>query len=788
MAAPDSPVRPPEPDVIHSGFDRCAEAILVFDRNRTLACNEAATRLFGCTAAELRALSAFQLSPPNQPDGSPSGPAIVGRFAEARQDGSVRFPWRFRRPGGGDVTTLVSLSTFPFEGALAYWATVTETTAKTRAVQPDAAARPAAPSPATASAVPADDVQLDRFFTLSSDLLCVTDGQGRLLRLNAAWERTLGHAGGALDGRTFFELLHGDDVAAARVAWARLTDSGRVVSLEHRFACRDGSWRWLAWSASLDPERRRGYVIARDVTVTKRTEIELRRARDAAESGNRAKSEFLAAMSHEIRTPLNAVLGIASLMRESSEDTEQRELIDTILSSGRGLLDIVNEVLDFSKAEAGRLELAIGPVEPRLLVEDTCELLAEHAQRRGLELVVDLGDLPQRFPGDGARIRQVLTNLVGNAIKFTEHGVVEVSVRADTNGAGAGRLRLEVRDTGIGIPAADQARIFEPFKQVDSALSRRHDGTGLGLAISRRLAELMHGTIGVESRPGEGSRFWFEVPFPESVPADSTAAGEFTGRRAIVLDRCAATRAAIVRALARRGFDARDADNVAAAQTAIGRRGADGRPPLVIVERAWPVAVQAAERWRADGAVAVIELRTRLDAVSAAESRVGVAKPARAEALVAAARRALGGPAAVPAVAGAGAGAATVASAPHLLLVEDNPVNQMIAMRMLRKLGCQADLASNGREAIEAVGRQVYDVVLMDCQMPDVDGFEATRAIRAAEQAGTHQTVIAMTALAMNGDRERCLAAGMDDYLPKPVQIDTLRQVLQRWTTSSAQA
>ncbi len=628
----------------------------------------------------------------------------------------------------------------------------------------------------------------DGFFSVASDLLCLMDTHGTIARVNPAWERTVGYRTEELASKPFFKLLHKDDVATAHAEWKGLLDSGRTAAFENRVRCRDGSYRWVMWDAILDSAHDRAYAIGRDITVRKRTEIELRRTRDAAEAANRAKSEFLANMSHEIRTPLNAVLGIASLMRESALGDEQRELVETMLRSGQGLLEIVNQVLDFSKAEAGKLELSAAPVEVASLVEETCEALAELAERRGLAFAVHVDrEVPRTIQGDGGRIRQVLTNLVGNAIKFTESGEVTVHARAERDATGGGRLHLEVRDTGIGIPENEHARVFEAFNQVEGHYSRRYDGTGLGLAITRRLVELMGGTIGLESALGSGSRFWVDVPFSESTaPAREDVLAEFAGRRAIVLDHHAATRAAVCDLLSRWGFAADQADQPDTVNALLRAGRTDPRPPLLVVDRSLPGADALVAGWRTSGAAAVVELRTRTGSGATVVSPSSLTRPVRAVMLRSAVEAAVAPPAQGAAAPEPKAPAAPAPSASlRLLLVEDNPVNQLVATKMLKKLGCQADIAGNGREALEALSRGAYDLVLMDCQMPEMDGFEATRSIRAGEPEGRRQPIIAMTALAMSGDRERCLAAGMDDYLSKPVKIEALRETLQRWSPAS---
>ena len=482
----------------------------------------------------------------------------------------------------------------------------------------------------------------------------------RLVYLSPAYEKIYGRslADGPADIATTARSLHPDDRDRVLGLWARA--AREPLEIDHRIVRPDGEVRLLRMrthpvrDASGETVLVAGLVA--DVTDRRRAEEALQLACGAAEAASRAKGDFLATMSHEIRTPMNAVIGMTGLLLDTPLTAEQREYAETIRTSGDALLGIINDILDFSKIEAGKLSLEASEFDLEELVAEAMSLVREPAERRGLALSsrLEVGE-SLRLVGDAGRLRQVLLNLLANAVKFTERGSVSLRVSTTSTERGVVRLRFEVRDTGPGIPEKAQPRLFEAFMQADASMSRRYGGTGLGLAISKRIVELMGGRIGVESRPGEGSLFWFGVPL----------------------------------ALAKQ---------------------------------------------------------------ESAESRAGAAPAAQPQAPLGL----------------------------RVLVAEDNAVNQRVIVRLLEKLGCRADAVANGREAVEAAARTPYDVVLMDCQMPEMDGFEATRAIRETEGDGRRLPIVAVTANAMPGDRERCLEAGMQDYVSKPVGLDRLRDALER--------
>jgi PAS domain S-box-containing protein len=496
------------------------------------------------------------------------------------------------------------------------------------------------------------------FFSLSLDLLAIAGFDGYFKRLNPAWTRTLGWSREEMLARPFSDFIHPEDMARTTSEVTKLLSEGHVtIGFENRYRHIDGSWRVLRWTAAPVPDRGLMICAARDVTEMIETQEAMKLAKDLAEETARAKSEFLATMSHEIRTPMNGVLGMLSLLAETELSVTQTDYVKTAASSGNTLLSLINDILDLSKLESGGLELERRPFDLRLLVDESVASMAMIARNKGLRLRYQIDALlPRMVVGDSLRTRQVLLNLLGNAVKFTTTGEVLVDVAVVSQAEGKVEVCLSVKDTGIGIAPESAARLFSPFAQADSSTTRKFGGTGLGLAICRRLVASMGGTIDFESSQGQGTVF------------------------------------------------------------------------RVLVQ--WPVA--------------------GVDDV-------------------------------VPGTPGP-----TVLPMPspglRVLVVEDNLVNQKVLVAMLTKYGVACDVAIDGAKGVEAVRQNKYALVFMDCQMPEMDGYTATRLIRSEVPGGNDVPIVALTANVLSGERELCLAAGMNGYLSKPVSREDLLSVLQTFT------
>jgi len=611
------------------------------------------------------------------------------------------------------------------------------------------------------------------------------DAELRYRYINRAQEQWLGKTEAEVLGRPVREVA-GEKVFADIEPNLRLALSGQSVQIERERTDRNGHKVWHSGRHVPDVNAEGSvvglYTVFFDITERalaerklKQREQELRAAKEAAENASRAKSEFLANMSHEIRTPMNGVLGLTELLLETPLDVQQRPFVETVRNSGEALLSIINDILDFSKIEAGKLETESLDFDLYQVVEDVVQLLAPRAHAKQVELACRIDDsLPAAVRGDPYRLRQVLTNLVGNALKFTDEGEVVVEVQRGEAADGTPQLALQVRDTGIGIPAEGRERLFRPFAQADGSTTRRFGGTGLGLAISRSLVELMGGTIGVESTPGRGSTFWIRLPLVEasSLPAVPTPA-VLRGRHVLVVDDNATNRDVVLHHLRAGGVRCEAAHDGVQALGVMRRAHARGDGfDIAVVDMKMPMmdGIELTAAVRADARIAglPIVLLTSLHSPAevsrarAAGIQAYLSKPVRRQELFRALAQTLGAEAEAPAE---GEGERELRFSAHVLLAEDNGVNQVVARNMLKSMGCTFEIVANGRLALEAARSGAFDLVLMDCQMPEMDGYDATRAIREheAQSGAARLPVVALTANALVGDAEasRLLAKEM---------------------------
>ena len=644
------------------------DAVILLDPEGRIALwNPAAERIFGYVSSEILGRNLHDVLAPE-------------RFREVHRQAFARFQRTGEGAGVGQVTELAALrrngEEFPVELTLSafrlrgQWHAI--------GILRDISARKAAEE-----ALRLKSQELEDFFQSSLDLLCIADFEGHFVRMNPQWESVLGFRREELEGRLFFDLVHPEDIPATRAAMEHLKRQQPLLNFENRYRCKDGSYRWIEWRSQ--PRGNLIYAAARDVTERKRMERELREANrqleQAIERANRlaeraaaasaAKSDFLAHMSHEIRTPLNGVLGMLQLLMVTGLDEEQQRFAQAAASSAESLLALLEDILDLSRIEAGKLRLEPQDFEIWNLLESVTMVMAHGAAQKGLGLHLEVDpQLPRVLRGDPKRLRQVLTNLISNAIKFTPAGQIRISAGLESERDDEVVLRCSVKDTGIGIPEEKIGLLFQKFTQLDSSTTRNQGGAGLGLAISKQLCELMGGKIGVASKVGEGSEFWFTLSLGKAAQRGSQEVSAPAGR---------------------------------AAEPQEPGTG-EGRPTLGV-------------------------------------------------------------------------------EGMRVLVVEDNRVNREVALEMLKRLGVAAEAAENGLEALSKLTERHYELVLMDVQMPLMDGYEAARRIRAPGSGVKNPSVpiIALTAHALTSDRERCLAAGMNDYLSKPLRFSVLAETVQRW-------
>lgn len=606
------------------------------------------------------------------------------------------------------------------------------------------------------------------------------------------------------------DSIHPEDRERTLSLWFHAIQTDEELIDQHRVVKPSGEVIWVSmrarWAKGSDGRPQSFVGVIEDVTVLRQAAEEMRLAKDVAEAASRAKGEFLANMSHEIRTPLNGILGMTDLALDTDLSAEQREFLDTVKFSADSLLIVINDILDFSKIEAGKLDLEAVDFNLRDCLESTLKTLVLRAGEKGVELLCDIADnVPEIVRGDATRLRQIMLNLLGNAIKFTSKGEVELKAEMGNERAGVRPLHFTVRDTGIGIAFEKQKLIFDPFSQADTSTTRKYGGTGLGLTISARLVTLMKGEIWLKSDVGRGTEFHFTAWMPAgNTKPSQVPPGTFPetlrGVKVLIVDDNLTNRRILMGMLARWEMNP---VAVESAEQALGELSAaweSGKPYAMVLTDLLMPQMDGFElieriRERSELSAATIVMLTsagqRGDAARCEDLRVSayLMKPIRQSELRDAIGRVLGAhpeDGAVPLITRFSIGQAhDPAASLKILLAEDNAVNQRVATRLLEKRGHNVMVAANGRQALDMLAKQGFDLVFMDVQMPEMDGFEATAEIRKSERlTGLHQPVIAMTAHAMKGDRERCLLAGMDSYLAKPIRIDELDLILDTYVAN----
>jgi two-component system, sensor histidine kinase and response regulator len=769
-----------EYDRYMSVFRKFEDAVLLIDGETFVDCNDRTVELLRAgSRAEVLATHPSVLSPEIQPDGRSSFEKANEKTAAAREKGSIRFEWTHRRIDGEEFPVEVTLITIPAEGRtliLCLWKDITE--------QKEEEAR------GEIIRQRLQDVAL-----CSADWIWEVDEKGRYTYASGKVEEIIGYTPEEVIGKSPFQFMPPEEAAqVGAVFLEKVAARVPIQNLENWNITKDGRDVCLLTSGvpMLDSDGRLlGYRgIDTDCTERKLAERELLDAKFEAEAALRAKNEFLGAMSHEIRTPMNGVIGMINLLLDTALTDEQREYAETIRSSGDALLSLLSDILEFSTTDE---EVENVSFSLESVIGEVLELVASDAEAGGLQLLGYLHpSATDRVIGDCGRVRQVLMNLTSNAVKFTEKGEVEVWIEEESRTGDLARFRFSIRDTGIGIADDEEDLLFDAFSQADSSTTRKHGGVGLGLAASKKLVELMGGEVGVTSVLGEGSIFTFTLllRIDEEGARPAREGRAFAGQHVLLVDCCTSRRRIIKVLLEAVGCRVQAAPGAEDVQAILEERARKGLPfGATIIQDDLPggAAEAIARSIAQDPATSRVPLilstssRNRSEAVRKVGFRALLQRPLKQSQLY----EQLAEVFSTESVSSGPEAKAERFEKLRVLLVEDNPINRKVATKTLEKIGCHVDCAANGLEGVAAVQSNSYDLVLMDCQMPEMDGYDATRAIRLLEGNGEHLTIVALTANAMKGDSDRCLAAGMDDYLSKPLKKDNLVKVLSRWVASS---
>ena len=765
------------------------DAVIVADDDqRVVLFNEGAERCFGCRAATVLGQPLAMLLPGARRERHAEHMrAFAGSPRAARRMGE-RSDLQGLRADGSLFDAEASISHVELDGRTYFTAILRDVSA----------ARHAARALETSEA---------RFRGLAAAApvgIFQTDAEGACCYVNDRWCVIAGMSAAEAAGQGWLRALHPADRAGVRDGWRDAVASQRSFAMHYRYLRPDGHESWVLGNAvaSHDSEGRvDGYIgTVTDVTQSHQQAQALERAKSEAEAAMRAKSLFLANMSHEIRTPLNAVIGMTTLLLDTPLSPDQRDFARTIRSSSDSLLEVINDILDYSKVDAGKLEIEQRPFDLRRVVEESLDLLTPRALEKGLNLACLIEDgTPEALIGDPTRLRQVLVNLLSNAVKFTHQGEVLVTVDSQRVDEASERIHFAVRDTGIGIAAEQLPRLFESFTQVDASTTRKYGGTGLGLAISRRLAELMGGQVSAESEPGHGSVFHATVLVARAAAAEPAEflrrdAPALVGKRILIVDDNLSNRRILTQLALRWGMQPSTLPSALEALDRV-RHG-----------EAFDVAVLDMSMPEVDGLELAAEIRRRRGADELpivmltslgqrhVDPRSGLAaclsKPIKAGLLFSTLVAVTTGTVTAEATANAHGGVSASAGAGKLriLVAEDHAINQRVILRLLRHLGCEADLAADGKQAVAAMRRRPYDVVLMDIQMPELDGVQAAREMVRHRGGAALPRIIAMTANVMPGDREAYLEAGMDGYLAKPIELSDLAAALVQPSTRAQSA